>query len=59
VVDAYTIKLNLKRPDAALLATLTDSRGHDGLAQGRAGARSELERNAKARAPARSSSSSG
>jgi peptide/nickel transport system substrate-binding protein len=27
VVDAHTIKLNLKRPDAALLATLTDRAG--------------------------------
>ena len=27
VVDAYTVKLNLKRPDAALLATLTDRAG--------------------------------
>src|SRR2546428_13484121 len=27
VVDAYTIKINLKRPDAALLATLTDRAG--------------------------------
>ena len=27
VVDAYTIKLNLKRPDAALMATLTDRAG--------------------------------
>ena len=27
VVDAYTVKLNLKKPDAALLATLTDRAG--------------------------------
>jgi peptide/nickel transport system substrate-binding protein len=27
VVDAYTIKINLKKPDAALLATLTDRAG--------------------------------
>jgi peptide/nickel transport system substrate-binding protein len=27
VVDAYTIKLNLKKPDASLLATLTDRAG--------------------------------
>jgi peptide/nickel transport system substrate-binding protein len=27
VVDKYTVKLNLKRPDAALLATLTDRAG--------------------------------
>jgi peptide/nickel transport system substrate-binding protein len=27
VVDAYTIKVNLKKPDAALLATLTDRAG--------------------------------
>ena len=27
VIDAYTVKLNLKRPDAALLATLTDRAG--------------------------------
>ena len=35
----YTVKLNLKQPDAALLATLTDRAGHDGLAQGAAEAR--------------------
>jgi peptide/nickel transport system substrate-binding protein len=47
VVDAYTIKLNLKRPDAALLATLTDRAGmmvSPKVAQERG---SELERNAK------------
>ena len=47
VIDAYTIKINLKRPDAALLATLTDRAGmmvSPKVAQERG---SELERNAK------------
>src|SRR5258705_405766 len=47
VVDAYTIKINLKRPDAALLATLTDRAGmmvSPRTAQERG---PELERNAK------------
>ena len=47
VVDAYTIKLNLKKPDAALLATLTDRAGmmvSPKVVQERGG---ELERNAK------------
>jgi peptide/nickel transport system substrate-binding protein len=47
VVDAYTIKINLKRPDAALLATLTDRAGmmvSPKTAQERG---PELERNAK------------
>src|SRR5689334_4292691 len=47
VVDPYTIKLNLKRPDAALLATLTDRAGmmvSPKQVQERGG---ELERNAK------------
>jgi peptide/nickel transport system substrate-binding protein len=47
VVDPYTVKLNLKRPDAALLATLTDRAGmmvSPKVAQERG---SELERNAK------------
>src|SRR5436853_275332 len=47
VVDASTIKINLKRPDAALLATLTDRAGmmvSPRVAQERG---SELERNAK------------
>ena len=47
VVDAYTVKLNLKRPDAALLATLTDRAGmmvSPKTAQERG---AELERNAK------------
>jgi len=47
VVDAYTVKLNLKRPDAALLATLTDRAGmmvSPKVVQERGG---ELERNAK------------
>src|SRR2546422_9674024 len=47
VVDAYTIKINLKRPDAALLATLTDRAGmmvSPKVIQERG---SELERNAK------------
>ena len=47
VVDPLTIKLNLKRPDAALLATLTDRAGmmvSPKVIQERG---SELERNAK------------
>src|SRR4029450_11898566 len=47
VIDAYTVKLNLKRPDAALLATLTDRAGmmvSPKTAQERG---AELERNAK------------
>ena len=47
MVDAYTIKLNLRRPDAALLATLTDRAGmmvSPKVAQERG---PELERNAK------------
>jgi len=47
VVDAYTIKVNLKKPDAALLATLTDRAGmmiSPKVVQERGG---ELERNAK------------
>ncbi len=47
VVDSHTIKINLKRPDAALLATLTDRAGmmvSQKVAQEKG---SELERNAK------------
>src|SRR5580765_665289 len=47
VVDEYTVKLNLKRPDAALLATLTDRAGmmiSPKTVQERG---PELERNAK------------
>jgi peptide/nickel transport system substrate-binding protein len=47
VVDPYTVRLNLKRPDAALLATLTDRAGmmvSPKVAQERG---AELERNAK------------
>src|SRR6059036_1061223 len=47
VVDAYTIKMNLRRPDAALLATLTDRAGmmvSPKVIQERG---PELERNAK------------
>jgi len=47
VIDAYTIKINLRRPDAALLATLTDRAGmmiSPKVVQERG---SELERNAK------------
>ena len=47
VIDAYTIKLVLRRPDAALLATLTDRAGmmvSPKVAQERG---AELERNAK------------
>src|SRR5262249_51662336 len=46
-IDAYTIRLNLKRPDAALLATLTDRAGmmvSPKVVQERG---AELERNAK------------
>src|SRR5262245_46967789 len=46
-LDAYTIKINLRRPDAALLATLTDRAGmmvSPKVAQERG---PELERNAK------------
>src|SRR5215831_14274219 len=47
VVDPYTIKINLRRPDAALLATLTDRAGmmvSPKVIQERG---AELERNAK------------
>jgi len=47
IVDPYTIKINLRRPDAALLATLTDRAGmmvSPKVAQERG---PELERNAK------------
>ncbi|HTY80017.1 MAG TPA: ABC transporter substrate-binding protein [Candidatus Bathyarchaeia archaeon] len=47
VVDAHTVRLNLRRPDAALLATLTDRAGmmvSPKVAQERG---AELERNAK------------
>src|SRR2546425_597621 len=47
VVDSHTIKINLKRPDAALLATLTDRAGmmvSPKVVQERGG---ELQRNAK------------
>jgi peptide/nickel transport system substrate-binding protein len=47
VVDPYTIRLNLKKPDAALLATLTDRAGmmvSPKVVQERG---AELERNAK------------
>ena len=47
VVDSHTIKLNLRRPDAALLATLTDRAGmmlSPKVVQERG---AELERNAK------------
>ena len=48
VVDAYTIKLNLKKPDADAARHADRSRRHDGLAQGRRrSAAPELERNAK------------
>src|SRR5207244_2191701 len=47
VVDAYTIKRNLKRPDAALLPTLTDGAGM--MVSPKVGQQrgAELERNAK------------
>src|SRR5205807_6513673 len=47
VVDAFTLKVNLKKPDAALLAALTDRAGmmvSPKVIQERGG---ELERNAK------------
>jgi peptide/nickel transport system substrate-binding protein len=47
VVDAFTLRLNLKRPDASLLATLTDRAGmmvSPKVVQERGG---ELERNAR------------
>jgi len=47
VIDGYTVRINLRRPDAALLATLTDRAGmmvSPKVAQERG---SELERNAK------------
>jgi peptide/nickel transport system substrate-binding protein len=47
VVDPYTIKLNLKKPDAALLATLTDRAGMMLSPKQVQERGSELERNAK------------
>src|SRR5215471_16639581 len=47
VVDAYTIKLNLKRPDAALLATLTDRAGMMVSPKAIQERGAELERNAR------------
>jgi len=47
VVDAYAIKINLKRPDAALLATLTDRAGMMVSPKAAQERGSELERNAK------------
>jgi peptide/nickel transport system substrate-binding protein len=47
VVDPYTIKLNLKKPDAALLATLTDRAGMMMSPKQIQERGSELERNAK------------
>jgi len=47
VVDPYTIKLNLKKPDAALLATLTDRAGMMVSPKQVQERGSELERNAK------------
>src|SRR5262247_3970367 len=47
VIDAYTIKINLKRPDAALLATLTDRAGMMVSPKAAQERGAELERNAK------------
>ena len=47
VVDPYTVKLNLRRPDAALLATLTDRAGMMVSPKAAQERGSELERNAK------------
>lgn len=47
VVDPYTIKLNLKKPDAALLATLTDRAGMMVSPKQVQERGAELERNAK------------
>ena len=47
VVDPYTVKLNLKRPDAALLATLTDRAGMMVSPKAVQKRGAELERNAK------------
>ena len=47
VVDAYTVKLNLKQPDAALLATLTDRAGMMVSPKAAQERGAELERNAK------------
>src|SRR5262245_19688700 len=47
VVDAYTIKLNLKRPDAALMATLTDRAGMMVSPKAIQERGAELERNAR------------
>ena len=47
VVDAYTIRINLKRPDAALLAALTDRAGMMVSPKAIQERGAELERNAK------------
>jgi peptide/nickel transport system substrate-binding protein len=47
VVDPYTVRLNLKRPDAALLATLTDRAGMMVSPKAVQERGAELERNAK------------
>ena len=60
VVDAHTIRLNLRRPDAALLATLTDRAGMMVSPEGRPGARRRSSSaTPRGPAPGRSSSSSG
>ena len=51
VVDPLTVKLNLSAPFAPLLAVLTDRAGHDGLAQGGAGRRRQVRRQADLRRP--------
>src|SRR6266478_2124151 len=56
VVDNYTVKLNLKRPDAALLATLTDRAG---MMVSRRTAGPSSSATPRARAPGRSCSWSG
>src|SRR2546425_79201 len=45
VVDSHTIKINLKRPDAALLATLTDRAGMMVSVQPRDGAAVKADKN--------------
>src|SRR5256886_17647268 len=47
VVDPYTIKINLRRPEAALLATLTDRAGMKVSPRVAQVTGPELERNAK------------
>ncbi len=60
VVDSHTIRLNLKRPDAVPAGRPDGPRRHDGLPEGRPGARARTSSGTpRAPAPGRSSSSSG